>query len=68
MWSHYNVKCTSFIPPTYYHIFFNLISKHVDAFVPSGKTNIVSDGAFAFINIHKIIFITVASVTLKVLL
>jgi hypothetical protein len=53
MWSHYNVKCTSFIPPAYYHIFFNSIPKHIDAFVPSGKTNIVSDGAFAFINVHK---------------
>ena len=52
MLSHYNVKCTSFIPPPYYHIFFNLIPKHIDAFVPSGKTNIISDGACAFINVH----------------
>jgi len=35
-------------------IFFsNLIPKHIDAFVPSGMTNIVSDGAFAFVNVHK---------------
>jgi len=53
MWHHYNVKCTSFIPPTYHPIFFNLIPKHIDAFVPSGKTTIVSDGAFAFINVYK---------------
>jgi len=53
MWHHCNVKCTSFIPPTYYHIFLNLIPKHIDAFVPSGMTNIVSDGAFAFVNVHK---------------
>ena len=33
--------------------FFNLIPKHIDAFVPFGKTKIVSDGAFALINIHK---------------
>jgi hypothetical protein len=33
--------------------FFQLNSQHTDAFVPSGMANIVSDGAFAFLNVHK---------------